>query len=117
MADPGIALGFPAATLDLVQKGLLERAFHDGLFPALQFRAEATREDWDAHEGQEYFMTRAGLLAPVTTPLQPGQDPVPQSVSFEQWVATLGRYSGTIDTHLPTSAVGAANLYLRNITQ
>jgi hypothetical protein len=117
MVDPGLALGFPAATMNLIQQGLLERAFHDGLFPALQFRAEALQEEWDGATGQEIYQTRAGLLAPVTTPTTPGQDPVPQTVSYEQWVAQLNRYTGTIDTHLPTSATAAANLYLRNINQ
>lgn len=112
-----LVLGIPPAILDLVQQGLLERAFHDGLYPALQFRAEAMVEEWPANTGTELFMSRPGLLAPAVTPLPPGTDPVPQTVSYEQWVARLCRYASTIDTHMPTSATANANLFLRNIHQ
>lgn len=110
-----LVLGIPPAVLSLVQEGLLERAFHDGLFPALQYRAEAQEEEWVANMGQEIVMTRAGLLQPVTKPIQAGVDPIPQTVSYEQWVARLNRYASTIDTHIPTSAVANADLFLRNI--
>lgn len=113
----GLVLGIPPAVLNLVQDGLLERAFHDGLYPALQYRAEAMVEEWPANTGTELFMSRPGLLAPITTPLTPGQDPTPQTVAFEQWIATLNRFAGSIDTHMPTSAVGNANQFLRNIHQ
>lgn len=112
-----IVLGVPAAVLELNQKGLLERAFHDGLFPNLAYRAEAMPEEWPANTGQQLFMTRAGLLPTITQPIQPGQDPQPQSVPFEQWVATLSQFTGSIDTHMPTSTTANANLLLRNIHQ
>jgi len=112
-----LVLGIPPAVVQLVQQGLLERAFHDGLFPALQYRAEALVEEWPANTGTELFMSRPGLLSPVTKPLVPGNDPIPQAVNFEQWSAVLNRYSGTIDTHMPTSATANANLFLRNIHQ
>lgn len=114
---PGLVLGIPPAVIELVQRGLLERAFHDGLYPALQYRAEALVEEWPANTGTELVMSRPGLLAPVTRPLTPGNDPIPQAVNFEQWIATLSRFSGTIDTHMPTSATASANLFLRNIHQ
>lgn len=112
-----IALGLPPAILNLIQEGLLERAFHDGLYPALQYRAEAMVEEWPANTGQELFMSRPGLLTPIVTPLVAGQDPVPQTVAFEQWVATLCRFAGTIDTHMPSAAVSNADLFIRNIHQ
>jgi hypothetical protein len=112
-----LVLGIPTSILNLVQDGLLERAFHDGLFPSLLFRGEAQREEWAANTGTEIFMTRPGLLSPVTTPLVAGVDPVPQTVSYEQWVAVLARYAGTIDTHVPTSVVSQADQFLRNIQQ
>jgi hypothetical protein len=112
-----VVLGVPAAVLELQQKGLLERAFHDGLFPNLAFRAEAMPEEWPANTGQQLFMTRAGLLPTTTDAIQPGSDPLPQAVSFEQWVATLSQYANSIDTHMPTSTTANANLLLRNIHQ
>jgi len=114
---PNLVLGIPPSVIQLVQDGLLERAFHDGLFPALQYRAEADDEEWDAHTGTSIFMSRPGTLAPVTRPLKPGADPVPQAVAYEQWEAKLDRYSGTIDTHIPTSVVSNSDQFLRNIHQ
>jgi hypothetical protein len=113
-----LVVGIPPAVLQLVQTGLLERAFHDALFPALLFRAEAAYEPWEAHGATEILMTRAGLLTPRTKPLAPGGgDPLPQVLSYEQWVATLFRYADTIDTHMPTSAVSSMDQFMRNIQQ
>jgi hypothetical protein len=112
-----LVLGIPPAILQLVQEGLLERAFHDGLYPALQYRAEAMVEEWPANTGTNLFMSRPGLLRPIVKPLAAGTDPTPQTISYEQWEARLDRYAGTIDTHMPTSAVANANQFLRNIHQ
>jgi len=110
-----LVVGVPAAVVDLVQKGLLQRAFHDGLFPALQYRAEALFEEWEGNTGVEIFESRPGLLPAITTPLVPGNDPTPAEVAYEQWVATLCQYANAIDTNMPTSTVANANLFLRNI--
>ena len=112
-----VVLGIPPAIINLVQAGALERAFHDGLFPALHYRAEALVDEWQGNTGQEIFESRPGLLAPVVTPLTPGVDPVPVAVSYEQWLARLERYANSVDTHMPTSATAAANLFMRNIHQ
>lgn len=112
-----LVLGVPPAVLELQQKGLIERAFHDGLFPNLAYRAEALAEEWPAHTGTEMFMSRPGLLSPVVKPLQPGADPQPQNVPYEQWSAELKQFSGAIDTHMPTSTTASANHFLRNIHQ
>lgn len=117
MSVSNLVLGVPPQILNLVQQGLLERAFHDGLFPALLYRSEAQEEEWDANTGTEIFMSRPGLLAPITRPIAAGQDPTPQAVSYEQWVARLQRFAGTIDTHIPTSVVSNADQFLRNIHQ
>ena len=110
-----LVVGIPTAVVDLVQKGLLQRAFHDGLFPALQYRSEAMFEEWEANTGSEIFETRAGLLPAVTTPLVAGTDPVPAEVAYEQWSAVLEQYANAIDTNMPSSTVAQANLFLRNI--
>lgn len=117
MADPTFVVGVPPAVLQLVQQGLLERAFHDGLFPALQYRAEAQDEEWPANTGTEIFMSRPGLLTPSTKPLKPGEDPTPKTLTYEQWSAKLERYGDTIDTHVPTSVVSNADQFIRNIHQ
>jgi hypothetical protein len=112
-----IILNMPPQIVNLVQTGLLERAFHDTLFPSMQFRAEAQKEQWDSNSGVEVFMTRPGLLAPIVKPLAAGQDPQPQTYSFEQWAMRIDRYSGTIDTHVPTSVVSNSDQFVRNIQQ
>lgn len=112
-----LVLGVPAQIVDLVQSGLLERAFHDALYPKLAYRAEAMLEEWPANTGTEIVMTRAGLLAPTVKPLLPGQDPTPKTPLFEQWVAVLAQYGDGLDTHMPTSTVANANLFMRDIQQ
>lgn len=115
MPDPEVFLGVPPSITNLVQKGLLQRAFHDALFPALLFRNEAEESEWEANTGTEIFVTRRGIIAPKTTLLQPGADPNPSVEVFEQWPARLGRYGDAIDTHMPTAAVASANKFLSAI--
>src|SRR5216684_4385039 len=93
-----LVLGVPPQVLALVQTGLIERAFHDGLFPNLAFRAEFSAEEWEGNTGIEVLMSRRGLLAPMTSALQPGQDPQPANVPFEQWTIRLDQYGNSIDT-------------------
>ena len=112
-----LVLGIPASIQELNQQGLIERAFHDGLYPNLAFRAEAPWEEWPANTGTELFIPRPGLLTPVVSPITPGSDPIPQTVPFEQWVARLGQIASAIDTHMPTSVTSNANLFIRYIHQ
>lgn len=111
----GLVVGVPASIVNLVQTGLLQRAFHDGLYPALQYRAEALFESWEGNTGVEIFESRPGLLPAITAPLVPGADPNPSDVAYEQWIATLQQYANSMDTNMPASSVAAANLFLRNI--
>ncbi len=113
----GLILGMPPQIVNIVQNGLIERGFHDALFPAMSWRAEAEFEDWPDAQGTEMYFTRQGLLPPITRPLKPATDPNPQLAAFEQWYARLARYGGTIDTHMPTSAVAISNLFMRNVQQ
>lgn len=114
---PNVVLGIPQSILALVQSGLLERAFHDALYPALLYRHEAVAEQWSGHTGIQILQSRAGLLPPITTPGIPGRDPSPQVLTYEQWFVNLQRWYGTIDTHMPTSAVSNADQFYRNIQQ
>lgn len=100
---------------DLTQKGLIKRVFHDSLYPKLQYRMEATAEEWDAAIGTEIVETRAGLLKPNAKPAKPGVDPQPQSSIYEQWTARMDPYNGAMDTHMPTANTAAANLFLRDV--
>lgn len=101
----------------LVQENLLERAFHDALFPRLMFRGEATPVPWPGGVGDNQIFSAPGLMTVDARPLVPGQDPTPGTYPVEQWEAQLQQYAGTIDTHMPTSVQAIANLFLRNAHQ
>lgn len=109
--------GVPTSIVEIIQDRTLERVFHDALFPRQLYRLEAMPESWAANLGEQMIFTRTGLLDVDTTPLQPGQDPVPASYATEQWSAQANQYGKTIDTHMPSSYVSLANLFLRNTQQ
>lgn len=116
MPDFSVILQSPEVRA-LVQENLLERAFHDALFPRLLFRGEGTPVPWPAGVGDNMIFTAPGLIPIDATPLAPGTDPTPVTFPAEQWQAQLQQYAGTIDTHMPTSMVAIANLFLRNAHQ
>uniref|UniRef100_A0A6H1Z9T4 Putative capsid protein n=1 Tax=viral metagenome TaxID=1070528 RepID=A0A6H1Z9T4_9ZZZZ len=95
----------------------MQRIFRDALYPRLLYRMEAQPELWPVNLGSNQTFTRTGLIAPVTEPLSAGQDPTPQTYNVEQWEATAEQYGNAIDTHMPTSYVTLASLYLRNMHQ
>lgn len=102
----------------LVQENLLERAFHDALFPRLLFRGESSPQLWPANVGDTMVFTGVGLMTPQLMPLIPGTDPVPADYQKEQWTAQLQQYAGAApDTHMPSSITAIANLFLRNAKQ
>lgn len=101
----------------IVQENLLERAFHDALFPNLLFRGECSPVPWPAGIGDTQIFSAPGLMDVDMRPLRPGEDPAPITYPVEQWTAQLNQYAGTTDTHMPTSMVAIANLFLRNAHQ
>jgi len=110
-------LGIPPTIVNLVQSGMLEREFHDGLYPENLYRDEAEFEQWPAGTGAELYMSKPGLITPKMTPLVPGVDPVPSTVNWEQWRIALERYGDSIDTNMQTSTVSIEDTFLRNIKQ
>lgn len=114
MPDFSTFLNTPT-TRAIVQEGLLERAFHDVLFPNLIFRGEVSAVPWPAEAGDTYVFSGDGLMAPDARPIRPGEDPTPQSYAVEQWEAELHTYGSAIDTHMPTATMAIANLFLQNI--
>lgn len=116
MPDFSIILQSPEVR-QLVQDGILERAFHDALFPRLLFRGEASPVLFPGNIGDTMIFTGVGLIKPNMKPVIPGVDPTPKTYSKEQWAATVQQYADSIDTHMPTSALAIANLFLRNAQQ
>lgn len=109
--------GIPSQIQNLLQDRTLERVFHDNLFPRMLFRAEARPEVWAANLGERMIFTRAGAIPVDTTPLVPGQDPIPSTYATEQWEAEARQFAKTIDTHMPSSVTALASLFLRNTQQ
>lgn len=109
--------GIPAAIGNLIQENTLERVFHDALYPRLLFRSEAMPEMWSANIGERKLFTRAGLINVDTSPLVQSQDPSPASFGYEQWTAEARQFGNTIDTHMPTSYVSLAPIFMRNTVQ
>lgn len=104
------------AQLDaLVQDNTLVREFRDALFPQILFRGEAIPERWEAQQGDTALFTRRGLLQPVLTATPAGEDPTPQQLSYEQWSVTANQYTGTMDTHMPSSRTALASLFASNM--
>lgn len=110
-----LVLGIPPQVDDLVQKGLLERAFHDSLFPELLFRQDAEWEEWPENSGTEYVCTRRGQYSPVTKPIPASQDPAVMTLAYEQWVATLQRYAAATQVYMPNSVVANSSLFLSEV--
>ena len=110
-------LGIPQSIGSLIQERTLERVFHDALFPRLLYRSEARPEMWPANLGERMVFTRAGLIPVNVASLTPGTDPTPAEYETEQWEVEAAQYGNTIDTHMPTSHVSLASLFLRNTVQ
>lgn len=112
-----IQVTFNPTVAAAIQDRTLQRVFRDALFPRLLYRMEAQPELWPVNLGANQTFSRTGLIAPVTAPLTAGQDPTPQTYDIEQWEASAEQWGNTIDTHMPTSYVTLASLYLRNMHQ
>ena len=107
----------PSSLESLIQQNLLERMFHDALYPRQLYRSEAEVNLWQANLGERMIFTRTGLITPNTTALTPGTDPLPGSYDTEQWVAEASQHAATIDTAMPSDYVTLASLFTRNTKQ
>src|SRR5574343_672770 len=112
-----VALGIPPVVVNMIQARTLERFFHDALYPKNLFRGEALPEEWPANLGENQTFSRTGLITPESAPLTPGVDPTPKTYSLEQWEVTAAQWGATLDTHMPTSTIALAPLFLRNTQQ
>ena len=110
----------PTALQNAIQQGFLETEFRTGLQSALGYRAIADREPVSINVGETVTKTRAGLKAPVTTPLAPSGNTnmdngiTPTAQTVEQYVLGIDQYGDSIDLNIVTSQVGIANQFLLN---
>ena len=112
-----IQVAFNPTVAQAIQDRTLQRVFRDALYPRLLFRMEAQPELWAVNLGANQTFSRTGLIAPTTRPLTAGVDPLPRTYDIEQWEATAEQWGASIETHMPTSYVTLASLYLRNMHQ
>lgn len=110
----------PASLQAAIQQGFLETEFQQGLTSALGFRAIADREPVAINVGETVTKTRAGLKAPVTTPMNPTSNTgldngmTPSAFTIEQYTLGIDLYADTLDLNIVTSQVGIANQFLQN---
>jgi hypothetical protein len=111
---------FPSALQSIIQQGFLDRAFQDGLRSRLGFRAIATKESFPAKIGETLTKTRAGLKAPVTTPLNPSTNTnfdnglTPSGWTVEQYAMTINMFGDSIDLNTVTDRVGISSQFVQN---
>jgi hypothetical protein len=110
----------PASLQNAIQVGFLEREFRTGLNSAIGYRAIADRETVSINVGETITKTRAGLKAPVTTPLVASGNTnldngmTPSAQTIEQYTLGIDQYGDSIDLNVVTSQVGIANQFLLN---
>jgi len=112
---------FPAVLQPIIQQGFLEQQFQAALESEIGYRNIADREGFTANVGETITKTRAGLLAPATTPLAPSSSNVnfdngltPQNWTVEQYTLTLLQYGATMDLNTVTQTVEIANRFVQN---
>lgn len=111
---------FPVALQPIIQTGYLERKFEQSLRAKLAYRAIATREVVSVGRGETITKTRAGLLAPTTTPMTPSANTnfdnglTPDGWTVEQYTLSIQEYAKTLDLNTVTSKVGIASQFVQN---
>ncbi|MFI1723935.1 hypothetical protein [Streptomyces sp. NPDC020489] len=113
LARHDIRSQLPASVREIMQNGLLYRAFEEALMPEFLFPSIASPRPWSAGIGDTGTFTRTGLLTPTTTPLA-GTDPSPQTYSVEQYSVTMDQYGITLDTNMLQSRMTLASKFLED---
>jgi hypothetical protein len=114
---------FPSVIQNAIQDNFLEKALKECLTSNTAFRAIADREKFAVGIGESLTKTRAGLLIPTTTPLDPSTNIAldngltPQNWTIEQYTLTIYAYGATMDLNMETSRVGIAELFDENNTK
>ncbi|MFA6166750.1 MAG: hypothetical protein WC700_09045 [Gemmatimonadaceae bacterium] len=103
LADPSVR--------SYVQDKLLERHFHDVLFPELIFRGDFIDRTWAGNIGDSIIATRKGTIKPSLAPVIVRADPTPKGFPVEQWESNIAQWAGASDVDAPTSALACINLF------
>jgi len=113
----------PQSLQNMIQDNFLERRLQDALASKAAFRAIADREKFAIGIGETITKTRAGLLVPATTPLDPSTNLAldngltPQTWTVEQYTLSINAYGATIDLNMETSLVSIVDVFDQNNTK
>ena len=103
----------PASLAEVLQNGLLDHVFEDALVATFLYDTLADIRPWEGNLGSTAIMTRAGLLAPNTTPIT-GSDATASAYGFEQYTLQMNQYGDSIDTNMAVSAMALASKYIED---
>lgn len=111
---------FPAALVPIIQTGMLAHEFQQALRSQQNYRTICQQMTFPNRIGQTFTDTRAGLKAPVTTPLVPSTNTnfdnglTPSGWAVEQFTIQMNMYGDTIDLNTVTEKVGIAGQFSQN---
>ena len=112
---------FPAALQPIIQQGVLEHKFNQALTSQIGYRNVADVEIFTANVGETITKTRAGLIAPATTPLNAAMTNSnfdnglsPSNWTVEQYTLFANQYGLTLDLNIVTQRVGLNNRFAQN---
>jgi hypothetical protein len=109
----------PAQLAAMLQTGMLEREFEEGLDSVLAYRREALRETIPNRIGETITRTRTGRKVPQTTPINPATNTgldngmTASDASLEQYQFTMQEYPDTVDVDLMADEATIANNVIR----
>lgn len=109
----------PADLQAMIQSGMLEREFEEGLDSVLAYRRLALMETVPNRVGETLTRTRVGRKNPVTTALNPTNNTgldnglTPSDASIEQYSFSMFQYGDTADVNLMSDLVSIANNLIR----
>jgi hypothetical protein len=111
----------PAALVDELQTGFLEREFEEGLDSQLAYRREALQETVPARIGETITRTRTGRKAPVTTPINVANNVVTDlnngltasDAANEQYTLTMQQFADLTAFNLMDDLATIANNLVR----
>ncbi len=109
----------PANLAAMIQQGMLEREFEEGLDSDLAYRREALRETIPNRIGETITRTRTGRKTPITSNLNPSSDTgldnglTPADAALEQYQFSMLEYADTTDVDLMSDEATIANNVIR----
>lgn len=109
----------PAGLQAIVQTGMLEREFEEGLDSVLAYRRLALMETVPTRAGETLTRTRTSRKAPVTTPLNPATNTgldngmTPSDALIEQYSFSMFQYGDSSDVDLLGDLASIADNLIR----